>query len=225
MALPAPQIPDAWQSPDGSRQIPGCSGVREVAGVRVYTIEGSPHVSTSTVLRLSPWGRVEHVPQAALDYGAARGSWVDQACQLVDDGTLDWDGTDWEQRYDGKRMVTRPYVEAYAAWVQGVEVLETEGLVVAGDCRTFGFRDRVVRHPKHGQVVVDLKTSAVLTDRERLQLSSYATNATDAMLLLQLTKDGRAVEHWVPDWPAYRERFRRLADEAHRWLEAQEARR
>ena len=120
MALPAPQIPDAWQSPDGSRQIPGCSGVREVAGVRVYTIEGSPHVSTSTVLRLSPWGRVEHVPQAALDYGAARGSWVDQACQLVDDGTLDWDGTDWEQRYDGKRMVTRPYVEAYAAWVVDV---------------------------------------------------------------------------------------------------------
>src|SRR5690606_29986989 len=117
-----------------------------------------------------------------------------------------------------KRVNGRPYVEAYANWRErvGVTVLEVEGLVKAGDTLTFGYRDRVWKHPDRGQVVGDLKTSVVLTDRERLQISSYATNATDTMLLLQLTKTGEAKEHWLPDWRMYRHRFAQLASEAHR---------
>ena len=217
------QLPEAWAHPETGRVIPNCTGVRTVAGVRVYTIDGEPFVSTSMALRLSPWGRVEHIPPDRLAYGAARGTFVDQACQLYDAGELDWETTPWEQRLHGLPFRPRALVEAYAAWVAGVTILETESLVVAHDCHTFGYRDRVVRHPTRGQVVVDIKTSKAITDREKLQIASYATNATDAMLLLQLTPKG-AVEHWVPDWPAYRERFKRLALEAKWWIEQQEGR-
>jgi hypothetical protein len=143
---------------------------------------------------------------------------------MVDDGTLDWEGTDWDQRYGALPMRVRPHVEAYAAWIADVKVLTTEELVLAPDLFTFGYRDRWVKHPKHGSVVVDIKTSKTITDRDKLQVSSYATNATDTMLLLQLTKEGKAIEHWVPDWLAYRQRFRTLAAEAHAWVVSQEAR-
>jgi hypothetical protein len=220
-------IPESWQSVSDDRQaIPGCTKKRNVAGANVYTIDGDDYLSTGGVLKLSPWGRVEHVHPSALAYGGARGSFVGLCCDLYDQGDLDWEGTAWEQVYDGKRVNGRPYVEGYANWRErtGVTVLELEGLVKAEDTRTFGYRDRVWKHPDRGQVVGDLKTGAVLTDRERLQISSYATNATDTMLLLQLTKAGEAVEHWLPDWLAYRGRFIQLADEAHRWLVQQEAR-
>lgn len=219
------QLPDAWTSPDGTRQIPGCTGVREIAGSRIYTIHDEPYLSTSGVLRLSPWGRVDHVPPAALDYGAARGSWVDRACQLVDDGTLDWHSTEWEQRYDGKRMNLRPYVEAYATWRASMacEVVEVEALVLQPFMRTFGYLDRRFTSPSGPRIVVDIKTSAVISDRERLQVSSYL-HAGDLGLLLQLTKQGKAVPHWIEDGMAYQARFARLADEAHRWLEQQAAR-
>lgn len=221
-ALP---IPEAWQSVSDDREaIPGCTKKRQVAGANVYTIDGDDFLSTGGVLKLSPWGRIEHVHPAAIAYGAARGSFVDQCCQLVDTGELDWDGTAWEQTFDGKRMNTRPYVEAWASWASRVRILEAEALVLARDLLTFGYRDRVIHHPQHGQVVVDIKTSAVLSDRERLQIASYATNATDGCVLLQLTKDGKAVEHWLPDWPAYRARFATLANEAHRWIAQQDAR-
>lgn len=219
--------PEVWQSASDDRaSIPGCTQKRNVAGVNVYTIHGDPYLSTGGVLKLSPWGRVDHVPPPALAYGGARGTFVGQCCDLYDQGVLDWEGTEWEQVYDGKRMAPRPYVEAYANWRErtGVSVVEIEGLVQAVDTRTFGYRDRVWAYPGRGNVVGDLKTSKVLSDRERLQISSYATNATDEMLLLQLGKDGTAVEHWLPDWLAYRARFIQLASEAHRWLAQQDAR-
>jgi hypothetical protein len=220
-------IPAAWQSASDDREaIPGCTRKRNVAGSNVYTIDGEDYLSTGGVLKLSPWGRVEHVPPQALAYGGARGSFVGLCCDLYDDGDLDWEGTQWEQLFDGKRVNGRPYVEAYATWREryGVTVLETEGLVKAADMLTFGYRDRIWKHPDRGMVVGDLKTSVVLTDRERLQIASYATNMVDTMLLLQLTKTGEAKEHWVTDWPMFRSRFATLASEAHRWLEQQEAR-
>lgn len=223
-ALP---IPEAWQSVSDDRlAIPGCSKKYNVAGSNVYVIDGDKYLSTGGVLKLSPWGRVDHIHPAALAYGGARGTYVGQCCDLYDVGDLDWELTEWEQIYDGKRMNCRPFVEAYANWRErkGVTVLELEGLVKAEDTYTFGYRDRVWAYPGRGNVVGDLKTSAVLSDRERLQISSYATNYVDEMLLLQLPKKGEAVEHWVKDWPAYRARFEQLAAEAHRWLEQQEAR-
>jgi hypothetical protein len=223
-ALP---VPESWQSVSDDRlAIPGCTRKRNVAGANVYTIDGEDYLSTGGVLKLSPWGRVDHVRPEALAYGGARGSFVGLCCDLYDAGDLDWEATQWEQLYDGKRVNGRPYVEAYANWRERnrVTVLEVEGLVKADDTLTFGYRDRVWKHPERGRVVGDLKTGAVLTDRERLQISSYATNATDTMLLLQLTKTGEAKEHWLCDWLMYRHRFTQLASEAHRWLAQQEAR-
>lgn len=220
-------LPEAWQHPDTGRPLPGCTGVRKVGGVSVYTIDGENWLSTSSVLRLSPWGRIEHVPAAALDYGSQRGSWVDQCCDLVDDGTLDWESTEWAQRINGLRVNLRPFVEAYAAWIAkgSWRVLGSQELTQAHDLRTFGYTDRTLAKAGCCSVIVDIKTSAVITDREKLQIASYCNREGDEALLLQLTKKGEAVEHWLPDWHAYRARFAALAAEAHRWVEQQEARR
>jgi hypothetical protein len=221
------QVPESWQAVSDDRlAIPGCTRKRNVAGSNVYTIDGEDYLSTGGVLKLSPWGRVDHVRPEALAYGGARGSFVGLCCDLYDAGDLDWDGTQWEQLYDGKRVNGRPYVEAYANWREQklVTVVEVEGLVKQDSTSTFGYRDRVWSHPTRGNVVGDLKTGAVLTDRERLQISSYATSLNEGCLLLQLTKQGDAVEHWVPDYPAYWARFTALAREAHEWLRQQEAR-
>lgn len=220
-------IPDSWQSVSDDRlAIPGCTRKRNVAGANVYTIDGEDYLSTGGVLKLSPWGRVDHVPPPALAYGAARGSFVGECCDLYDADDLDWEGTPWEQIFDGKRMNCRPFVEAYANWRErhGVTVVEVEGLVKQDGTNTFGYRDRVWAHPTRGHIVGDLKTGTVLTDRERLQIASYATSLSHGCLLLQLTKRGDAVEHWVPDYPAYWARFSAMAREAHEWVRQQEAR-
>lgn len=223
MTAPALQLPEAWAGPDGRMQIPGCTKVREVAGARVYTIHGESYLSTGGVLKLSPWGRIDHVHPAALEYGRARGAWVDEACRLYDEGCLDWDGTAWEQTFDGKRMNLRPFVEAYATWRQTWNVpTETEVLIVQPGMRTFGYIDRRLKAPGY-RLVVDLKTSAVITDRERLQVASYLTG-DDRGLILQLGKDGKPHEHWLSDQFALGKRFETLAVEAHRWLEQQDAR-
>lgn len=211
-------IPEAWQSVSDDRAaIPGCTRKRDVAGTNVYTIDGDDYLSTGGVLRLSPWGRIEHVPPQALEYGRMRGSYVDEACRLLDANDLD---------YAALSPKLQPYVDAWADWMarRSPKILATEDLVMARDLCVFGYRDRVVKLRDEGQVVLDIKTSAVLSDRERLQIASYASNATDGCLLLQLTKAGKAVEHWVTDWPAYRARFATLARESHAWVQQQEAR-
>lgn len=208
--------PEAWQSSSDDRApIPGCTRVREVAGIRVYTIDGVDYLSTSSVLRLSPWGRLDHVPPAALEYGRVRGQYVDEACRMADDGTLDWEALDPK---------LRPYVGAWDRWKgeAGWVTEATEELVVYSDTRTFGYIDR--RGTYGGKLaIIDIKTSVVITDKDHLQVASYLPLDGSLGLVVQLTKRGVAVEHHV-DRAEHLSRFKALAAEAHRWIVQQETR-
>ena len=227
----AVQIPEAWQSVSDDRQaIPGCTKKYQVAGVNVYVINGEKYLSTGSVLKLSPWGRIDHVPPAALAYGSARGSWVDECCRMADDGTLDWDGTNWEQTFDGKRMNLRPFVEAWELW-KADHAWRTEAceeLVLNPEWRTFGYLDRRGVAQKAngivvGRTVIDIKTSAVITDREKLQIASYL-RLGEGGAAVQLRKDGRYETHALDIPNNWQARFATLAYEAHAWLAQQEAR-
>lgn len=211
-------IPEAWQSSSDDRApIPGCTRVREVAGIRVYTIDGVDYLSTSSVLRLSPWGRLDHVPPAALEYGRVRGQYVDEACRMADDGTLDWDALDPK---------LRPYVEAWERWKgeAGWVTEATEELVIHEDTRTFGYIDRRgLLGAGEWPTVIDIKTSVAITDKDLMQVASYLPWDGSGGIVVQLTKRGVPVEHHV-DRAEHLSRFKALAAEAHRWVVQQEAR-
>jgi hypothetical protein len=223
-ALPAAEsaaagsaLPEAWHDPDARAPIPG-DRVRTVAGVRVHCINGVDYLSTSTVLSLSPWGRTSHVPPAALEYGATRGKYVDQACRFMEAGTLDWEALDPK---------LRPYVESWRAWLSfflvGNTLVSTEDFVRNDTTQTFGYTDRRFRNKHDGfETIVDLKTSVHVGMRDRLQLADYASHG-EYRLVVQATKTGTPIVHEFKDASDY-PRFAMLAVEAHAWLKEEESR-
>lgn len=211
-------IPEDWQLPHGDESRPVIPGdvVRKVRDWSVHCIDGEDYLSTSTVLSIMRWGDVSHVPPFALDYGSTRGSYVDRACRCHDAGCLDWDALDDK---------LKPYVEAWSLfksrenWQPGT----TEALVLQPWLRTFGYTDRVGVFDLHG-TILDLKTSAHIGTSYRLQLASYLTNPRERAACVQLKPNGDYQLHWLERPMQWRQRFERLAHEAHEYLREEEQR-
>jgi hypothetical protein len=217
--MPDGALPGAWlpHGDDARPVIPG-DVVRQVRGYNVHCIDGEDYLSTGTVLSIMRWGDVSHVPPVALEYGRERGSYVDRACRCLDAGCLDWAALD-------DRL--KPYVEAWnwfvvrEPWYPGT----TEALVRQPWFRTFGYTDRCgFWGTSQTPVVLDIKTSDHIGTSYRLQLASYLTGPRDHACAVQLKKDGTYQLHWLEHAMQWRQRFERLAHEAHEYIREEEQR-
>lgn len=205
-------LPEAWQS-DARPTIPG-DVIRTVAGLRVHHFADRDWLSTSTVLSLTCWGRVEHVPPAALEYGATRGTYVDQACRWDDEGVLD---------YDALCPALRGYVDGWRKFrvEHAPVILGVEELITNKVTGTFGYCDRRVLLDD-APTILDVKTSAMVGQRYAYQLADYA-RPTERRMVIQLAKDGTYQIHEFTDGTDF-ERWVWLCEEAWRYIREEETR-
>jgi hypothetical protein len=200
----------------GPRGLPDATVV-EVGGLRTYEREGEIWLSTSTVLSLSPWGNLAHIPPAALEWGATRGTYVHDACELDDQGLLDFDALD--DRLKGYVLGWRSVRHLLRAGI-------TEELRVQQALRTFGWADRIGIWGSGGDdnpAVVDIKTSKYPSARHALQLASYARPG-EIGVIVYLSPKGNPDVVIYEDMPLWYARFRALAFEAHSWVEEERRR-
>ena len=193
------------------RGLPGATVV-EVGGKRAYEREGELWLSTSTVLSLSPWGHLAHIPPAALEWGATRGTYVHNACELSDQGLLDFAGLD--DRLKG-------YVLGWNMVRHLLRDAHTEALRVQEACNTFGWADRTGTWGSGGDdapAVVDIKTSKYPSARHALQIASYAMPG-EIGVIVYLKPKGPPNIVIYNDLPLWYARFSALACEAHTWVE------
>jgi len=176
--------------------------------IHEYRIDGERVPSVTEVM--APCNNFSRIDQSVLEYSADRGTKVHEACELFDEDDLDEDALD---------PVLRPYVEAYKRFLSeaDVEVRYTEQRVWHSIYRYAGTADRIVSMGRHrGLGVLDLKTTASLSEAVGIQLAAYqeAWNALPHIiarvrfrLALQLRRDGtyslRRYEA-LDDWAAFR---------------------
>lgn len=143
--------------------------------IHQYTTEEDRRIliSVTEAIREGGGQRFLYSPDVVLD--RKRGTYVHEATQFLDDGTLDWDSLD---------PFIRPWIEAYQNFLRDsgfvIEAIEKMvGISWIGTDRVFaaGTVDRVGRFPKSAiRAVLDLKSvkAGGVAPATALQLAAYA---------------------------------------------------
>lgn len=131
-----------------------------------YRIDGRRVPSVTEVLKMGGWIDFSGVDPAVLSRAAARGTFVHEASELIDEDDLDWSTVprEWEG-----------YVRAYADFRQAsdLEIVASEEIVRNEAYRYCGQLDR--RGTLRGRpCIVDIKTSYQPSDTWGIQIAGYA---------------------------------------------------
>lgn len=154
-----------------------------------YTYLGSPYPNVTSILQAVGITNYTWMPAAQKEAVFQRGSFAHKACELDDDGSLDWEELDEE---------LRGYVLAWRAFKAELSVMGgvllpdwTERKMVCVALGYCGTMDRMVELNGH-TVPLDIKTG-VITKACGIQLAAYdlARGACDGERWgVQLSKDG-----------------------------------
>lgn len=153
-----------------------------------YSLNGKTLPSVTQLLKLVTAGMFDNIPEDVLEHKRQIGVAVHKACELLDQDDLD---------EESLSPVLVGYVDAYKRFKTetNFEVILNERKIIHKSLNYAGTLDRMGILNKK-KVIVDLKTSAVLSDWVGLQLAGYGmaltshTNEQYKRCALQLKPDG-----------------------------------
>lgn len=159
------------------------------ADTHQYRLDGMPLPSVTQVIKA-----VLPSPYFIDEWYLQRGTATHLACELLDQGRLDWSSVDPE---------ILPRVRAYEEWARGREFIAIEKRLASREHGYAGTLDRMIRIAGLDWLILaDLKNSYY--PQCRLQLGAYSLlwqenygdDVFDA-LIVELKEDGKVKEHWL----------------------------